>query len=230
MFKRLIRKPFVQAAGAWALGQYLAFVYFTTRWRVIGAEHFPPIAAQGTALINCFWHERLPMMPMLWRIARRTAPSLAARGAHVLVSRHRDGVFIGEVVGRFDLKMVHASTSNGGSTGMRLLLRLLKDGEVVAITPDGPRGPRRQAAMGVAQLAVASGLPVVPSAAATTHHIRLKSWDRMMLPLPFGRGVVVVGAPIRAGRGEAEAALALIEASLNDCCDRADAALGIAAL
>ena len=81
------------------------------------------------------------------------------------------------------------------------------------------------------QLALASGLPVLPTAAATTRHIRLKSWDRMMLPLPFGRGVVAMGAAVPVRRGDdPEAALAAIGAAMSAACDTADDALGIARL
>jgi len=97
----------------------------------------------------------------------------------------------------------------------------------VLITPDGPRGPRRQAAPGVAQLAALSGAALVPVGAASTRHRRLPSWDRMMLPLPFGRGVLVCGPPIRVARGEADAALPGIAAALDAAAAAADAACGI---
>jgi lysophospholipid acyltransferase (LPLAT)-like uncharacterized protein len=229
MFKSLIKKPFVQALAAWALGQYLSLVYATTRWRMTGQAQLPELLARHPTIIAGFWHERLPLMPQLWRQARRATPGLRSP-CHVLVSRHRDGHFIGAVVRRFGIEMVNASSSRGGAIGMRMLLRRLGEGEMVVITPDGPRGPRRRAALGIAQLAAASGLPVLPTAAATTRHIRLKSWDRMMLPLPFGRGVVAIGAPIMVDRDGAEAALPGIEAALNQVTEAADASLGIAAL
>ncbi len=228
MFKRLMRKPFVQAMGAWLLGLYLAFVYATTRWRMIGHEQLPGLLAQHATVIAGFWHERLPLMPVVWRRARRGNPALERDPCHVLVSRHRDGVFIGRVVQRFEIGVVNASSSRGGAIGLRMLLRRLREGAMVVITPDGPRGPRRRAAPGIAQLAAASGLPVLPTAAATTHHIRLKSWDRMMLPLPFGRGIIAIGTPILVPRNGAEAALPAIEAALTATVDAADLALGIA--
>ena len=114
--------------------------------------------------------------------------------------------------------------------GWRVLLRQVRDGAMVVITPEGPRGPRRRAAPGIAQLAAASGMPVLPTAAASSHHIRLKSWDRMMLPLPFGRGVVCVGPAILVPRDGAEAALPAIEAALTAIVEAADRAIGIAPL
>jgi lysophospholipid acyltransferase (LPLAT)-like uncharacterized protein len=96
----------------------------------------------------------------------------------------------------------------------------------VLITPDGPRGPRRQAAPGVAQLAALSGAQVVPLGGATSAQRRLGSWDRMMFPLPFGRGVLVCGAPIAVPRDGAEAALPGIATALSAVCDEADRICG----
>ena len=230
MLKRLIRQPFMQAGAAWCVWCYLSLVYATTRWELVGAEHLDAILADSPNAISAFWHERLLMMPMHWRLCRRHAPRLLGTSAHVLVSRHNDGRFIGDVVRRFDLKLVHGSSSKGGAVAVISLLRGLGDGDVVAITPDGPRGPRRRAAAGVAQLAMASRLPVLAAGAATTRHIRLNSWDRMMLPLPFGRGVVVLHPPIRPDRADPAATLASIEAALTLVCDAADRHLGIAVI
>ena len=120
------------------------------------------------------------------------------RGAHAPATgrtcwsaSHRDGRFIGAVVSRFALDVVLGSSSRGGAKGLRVLLNLLAGGDHIAITPDGPRGPRRVAAPGVAQLAALSGAPVLPCAAQTTRRWVLRTWDRMVVPKPFGRGVVV---------------------------------------
>lgn len=224
MLRRLIRHRRAQAALARALGLYLLAVMRTTRWTILGAEHLAAaLPPGGGGAIFAFWHERLPLMALAWRVASEREGPLLGRRAHVLVSRHRDGRLIGTVGGRFALSMVHASSSRGGATGLRGLLRLTGAGECVVITPDGPRGPRRRAAPGVAQLAALSGRPVLACAAGTTRARRLGSWDRMLLPLPFGRGVVVVQPPLRVGRGEAASALPAIEAALTAACDRADA-------
>jgi hypothetical protein len=226
MFRRLIRHPATQAALARLLGLYLSFVFRTTRWTLLGEPHLRAALRPGDGrcrpVIAAFWHERLPMMPMLWLTARRLVPEMAPMRAHVLVSRHRDGRFIGEVVRRFRLEMVHASTRRGGATGLRVLLRVLRGGDMVVITPDGPRGPARQAAPGVAQLAAVSGLPVLPCAARAHNQRILRSWDRMRLPLPFGHGVFVLGAPVAVRRDSPEAALPEIEAALTAACDAAD--------
>jgi lysophospholipid acyltransferase (LPLAT)-like uncharacterized protein len=223
MLRRLTRHPTLQAAVAHLLGLYLAFVYRTTRWRLIGGEHIDAAFAAHGAVIAGFWHENLPVMPKLWKLAQ---PRVGSGIGHVLVSRHRDGRFIGAVVKRFDLVMVYASSSRGGAAGMLALMRLLRGGASVVITPDGPRGPRRRAALGVAQLAAMSGKPVLPAAGRSSHGIPLRSWDRMVIPLPFARGVLVVGPAILVPRDGAEAALPAVVAGLDAACDVADAAIG----
>jgi lysophospholipid acyltransferase (LPLAT)-like uncharacterized protein len=212
MLRRFLRRPGVQASLARLLGRYLAFVHRSSRWQVTGTEHLDAVLDGGRAGIATFWHENLPLMPEVWRLGRERH---GGDVAHVLVSRHRDGRLIGEVVARFHLTMVYASSSKGGATGMRALLRLLREGQPVAITPDGPRGPHRKAAPGVAQIAGLSGLPVLPCAAFASRAVPLKSWDRMRVPLPFSRIRLVIGPPVYVAREQPEAALPAIEAALN---------------
>jgi lysophospholipid acyltransferase (LPLAT)-like uncharacterized protein len=143
---------------------------------------------------------------------------------HVLVSRHRDGRFIGTVLRRFRVSVVHGSSSRGGAAGLRALLDVLGRGDQVVITPDGPRGPRRVAAPGVAQLAALSGVPVLPCSAQTSRRWQLRSWDRMVIPRPFGRGVVVCQASITVERARWQEAVPAIEAAMTLAADQADAA------
>lgn len=223
MLKRALRSAVVQALAARLVAAYLALVFRTSRWTLLGLPHAEAAVARGGIVIIGFWHERLPLMPMLWRIAQDRYPALRPLKPHVLVSRSRDGRFIGDVVGRFGLSLVHASSSSGGGVGLLALARLIEEGAPVGITPDGPRGPRRVAAPGIAQLAALTGVPVLPVAAATTRHRLLPTWDRMMLPLPFGRGCVALGPLVEVPKDGAEAALQAIAAALSAACDEADA-------
>ena len=224
MLKRFFRHPRTLAAIAWLIGAYLAFVFRTTRWKFVGEEHLTP-EVLGAPVIITFWHERLALMPMLW-ISWRRMPGYTGKpdAIRVLVSQHRDGQLIGAIIRRFDLDVTLGSTSRGGPAALRTLARQLREGDHVAITPDGPRGPVRQAAPGVAQLAALAGAPIVPSAAQSTRHRRLRTWDRMVMPLPFGRGVMVNGPPIRVPRAGWEDHLPAIEAALNAVGEQADAA------
>jgi lysophospholipid acyltransferase (LPLAT)-like uncharacterized protein len=225
--RKLIRHPAVQAGLARVIGAYLAFALRTTRWRLLGADPAMAEVRDGRPLIIAFWHERLPVIPILFRLAGEREPAAKALVPHVLVSQHRDGRFIGAAVARFGYRMVYGSSSRGGAQALVEMLRVLRAGNPVAITPDGPRGPRRQPAPGLVQLAARSGAVIVPVAGATSHHRILPSWDRMMMPLPFGRGVIACGAPVHVPRDGAEAALPLIAAALDAACAMADAEVGI---
>ena len=218
----------MQSITARVVGLYLDLALRTTRWTLVGEEHVVAAIA-GQATIAAFWHERLPLIPALWFIMRRRG----ARGTpRVLVSKHRDGRFIGAVVRRFGVEVVHGSSSKdgsardvsekGGATSVRVLLGELQSGQHVLITPDGPRGPRRRAAQGVAQIAGLSGAPILPIGARTTRVRVLPTWDRMYIPLPFGRGVLVCGPLITVPRDGWEASLPAIEAALSEVADKAD--------
>jgi lysophospholipid acyltransferase (LPLAT)-like uncharacterized protein len=206
-----LKSPPVQAALAAATGRYLLFAARTIRWRV---EDHGAIAAlaRGDAGILAFWHETLPSMPVLLLRARRAG---YARPGHILVSRHRDGQFVGRAMRRLGLVPISGSSSRGGPAGLRLMVRALQAGASVGLTPDGPRGPRRAAAAGVAQMAALSGVPVIACAAWTRPAIQLPSWDRMRIPLPFTRGAVICHPPILVPRQEAASMLPVIEAALR---------------
>ena len=223
--KRLLRRSRARALGARALGAYLAFALRTTRWTLHGAEHLGAHVLRGPAVF-AFWHECLPLMPAFWGMARdRRGPGDARM--HVLVSRHQDGRLIGAVMRGFGVGLVHGSTAKGGeqkggASGVRALVAVLASGDQVAITPDGPRGPRRVAARGVAQIAALSGAPVLPLAAQTSRRRVLPTWDAMVLPLPFGRGALVCGPAIPVPREGWEILLPRIEAALSEAAERAD--------
>ncbi len=217
--KRVLQHPAVQAVLAWIVSRYLRFALGTTRWTLHGEAHLTPFAA-GTPGVIAFWHERLPLMPALLLRARRSRPDLAA---HILASRHRDGRFLGEIMRGFGVGVAHGSTARGGqdtggAAGARSLLSALAEGSHAVITPDGPRGPRRQAAPGVAQLAARAGVLVLPCAAQTRWHIVLPTWDRMILPLPFGRGALVCHPALPGGD-----TLEAIASAMSAAADEADA-------
>src|SRR4051794_34089249 len=218
--KQILRLPALQPALAWLVGSYLIMALRTTRWDVHGSNHLAPFAG-GRVVIAAFWHERLALMPMLWVKAQVMQPTKAAN-IHMLVSQHRDGRLIGSVLRRFRVQIIQGSSSGGAVTAMRRGMALLKDGQQVAITPDGPRGPRRVAASGGAQIAALSGAPVLPCSAQISRRRVLRSWDRMVLPLPFGRGVLVCEPAILVPRQGWETSLSVIETAMTAAVERAD--------
>jgi len=224
----MLRRPGILALGTRALGAYLRFALRTTRWTLHGTELGRYMHA--TPAVFAFWHECLPLMPALWTLALRERASAGGpRGRmHVLVSRNRDGRLIGSMMQGFGLDLVHGSSAKGmaqkgGVSGLRALVAVLAAGDQVVITPDGPRGPRRRMAGGAAQLAALAEVPVLPCAARTTRRRVLPTWDRMILPLPFGRGVLVCGPPIHVPRDGWADSVPVIAAALTRAADEAEA-------
>jgi lysophospholipid acyltransferase (LPLAT)-like uncharacterized protein len=131
----------------------------------------------------------------------------------------------------FGLSFARGSTTEGGASGLRAVLRYVEEGYDVGVAPDGPRGPRRRVQPGVVMIARLTGLPIVPVGFSATPARRLRSWDRTVLPRPFARGVFVYGTPLTVprradARGQEEARLAL-EAEMDRVTDRADTLAGL---
>jgi lysophospholipid acyltransferase (LPLAT)-like uncharacterized protein len=215
----LLRAAPVQLALAWVLTRYIRLVMLTQHWQVEGAQNIGLLAGEVSYIV-IFWHETLPSIPIFLR--RAWAMGMVKQGVG-LASRHRDGRLVGNVLLNLGLEQVAGSTSKGGPAGLRGLVRALADGKHVTLTPDGPRGPRRKAAPGVAQLAALTGAKIIPCGVHISPAFTLKSWDRMRLPLPFGRGKLVVGAPVAVPRDDWPSGLAAINATLNNVQEQAEA-------
>ncbi|MCR4414780.1 MAG: lysophospholipid acyltransferase family protein [Thermoguttaceae bacterium] len=156
----------------------------TVRHRVISADQRRhPTDPAVERFIYAFWHESL------------LAPAKIKTRVKVLVSQSADGEFIALVCKHLGIGVVRGSTTRGGAKGLLDLLREGRDAHL-AITPDGPRGPRRQVKPGVAFLASHTGLPVVPVGVGFTRAWRAGSWDRFAIPHPFSTLVGVLGEPI----------------------------------
>lgn len=211
--------------GARLAAGYIRLVTRTTRWTVLGRENLDALLARGGGFIPSIWHGRLFMSATFAPPGRKTV---------AMISNNRDGDLIAAVVARFDVTAVRGSTydhakqrDKGGAEAFHgAYAELCNHAAVVAITPDGPRGPRMRAQPGVAALSIATGAPVLPVAFSVRRGLTLGSWDRFLLPLPFGRGVILYGPPQQPpapGDPAALAAhLAAIEAATTAVTDQAD--------
>jgi lysophospholipid acyltransferase (LPLAT)-like uncharacterized protein len=216
--KRIGRSEFLRGALCWLTSLYIRVVHLTGRWEVVGGEVPAGLWDQGRPFILAFWHGRILMMPKSWR---RSVP------INMLISHHRDGQLIARTVAHFGIRWVAGSTGKGGTAALRTMLKALKAGECVGITPDGPRGPRMRASAGVVNVARLSGCPVVPATFSATPGKVLGSWDRFLVPLPFSRGVFVWGAPVEVAKdADEDTARRSIEDGLNAITREADRRLG----
>jgi lysophospholipid acyltransferase (LPLAT)-like uncharacterized protein len=123
---------------------------------------------------------------------------------HVMISASRDGELITTIGRFFGYTAVRGSSSRGGQEATREMVDHLQAGKRCAITPDGPRGPRREMKPGAVNIARLTGAPIVCFGFAAEHCWRLKSWDQFIIPKPFSRAVFVYGEPIRIPREDGE--------------------------
>ena len=161
---------------------------FRWTWRV----HWFGRPLAGPALIALFHEEQLGIS-----LLRRSR--LGGRPLAVLVSRSVDGALGALVAQRMGYRLVRGSSSSGAVLATRKILRLLRAGTSVAVTVDGPRGPRRRCDDALVRIAQAAGVPLIPFRIDPRRAWRLRSWDRFCIPRPFTRLMAVFAGPVDRG-------------------------------
>jgi lysophospholipid acyltransferase (LPLAT)-like uncharacterized protein len=159
-----------------------------TTWRVreIGRDGWARRRAAGLPSIMALWHGQLLVL----------TPHHRAMGVSVLISEHRDGEIIARIVEALGYRTVRGSTSRGAGRALLELVRVLRAGNDVAITPDGPRGPRHSFAPGALIASQRSEAPIVGVVAHVSRAWRLRSWDGFEIPKPFARITIAYGDPV----------------------------------
>ena len=221
LWKRILRSAPVVRFVARIIALYVRFVHATSPWTTLGAEHPARFTAEDQPYIIAFWHGRLLLMPPAWTYNHPL---------YVLISHHRDGELIARAMGPFGLGTIRGSTAKsgrekGGAAALRVILQTLKQGDIVAITPDGPRGPRMRASSGIAAAARLAKVPVIPLGYGVARRKVMSSWDRFIVPFPFNRGVYIWGDPIDVYSDPSESleqAALRIETALNNVCAASD--------
>lgn len=173
------------------------------RW--YGGEHAIRALQDHGNLVVTFWHEWV--LPLSY--------TLKSNGFCALTSRHHDGARLGSALRWLGVEVCHGSSSRGGLRGFQELETLARTRLSPVISVDGPKGPPRVAKEGAAALARRLKIPMIPIGFAADRHHRLGTWDRMILPWPGTRAVIVVGSPVFPGshrRDDAKATEALGEA------------------
>ena len=178
----LVRPDATQRSAALAGAALLRVLFSTLRVRVDDqARHLVP--PPGKPVIYAFWHNRiLAITAAFLRVYPRDR-----RGVLVLTSASKDGMWLGALAERLGMGSVRGSSSRRGATAMRELIEKVEMGRDIAITPDGPRGPRYELGPGMIYLAQRAGIPILPIHARFGRHWRLKTWDGFCIPKPFSR-------------------------------------------
>lgn len=158
----------------------------TTRFDVRGWENVEQVERENKLPIYAFWHDRMFLGFYFFR----------HRGIRALISQSRDGELLTRVIEKLGYKAIRGSSSKGGSGALAEMARSMSEGRAAAITVDGPRGPRHKAKIGPVILAKRTGNPIVPFVVKPERFRTTKSWDRMQIPMPFARAMVIIGKPI----------------------------------
>jgi len=196
-------------AGEYLGAAVLRFLAGTGRMRVSGYERYQALRAGSRGTILALWHRELFAGVYAFR-------SLSIR---MIVSQHFDGELITRVIRHFGYSTARGSTTRGGVRALVELIKAVEVGEAVGFTPDGPRGPRCKAQMGVVYLAQRTGRPIVPLGCMPRDYWVLNSWDRFIVPKPRTRIGVVYGDPVIVPPDKA---------SLEECRSRLEQALNAA--
>jgi lysophospholipid acyltransferase (LPLAT)-like uncharacterized protein len=190
-------------------GGLLTGLMRTTRFEIENGTIYEEWLRPRRAAMYILWHGRLLPCSYYHRDC----------GLATLISLHRDGDYISGVVEKWGFQVVRGSSSRGGTKALRQMVRLLRGGVPIAVTPDGPRGPRQEMKLGPLLAAQMAGVPVIPVSAGTGRAWWFEGWDRFMVPKPFSRIRLKYGEPVRiapdAEPSAVEAVAAGLQAALN---------------
>jgi len=213
---RKIPHSLVSSAG-WFSALAIRTLMRTLDYRAIFYDRsVDPVCGVGNPRIYVFWHENI-LIPLYVRGRCHLA---------MLLSQHRDAEILAHVADRFGFDCVRGSTYRGGAKAIWELWDRSRR-QHLTITPDGPRGPRRQMALGPIFLASRLGLPLVPMGFGYDRPWRINSWDRFAVPRPFSRARALIGPPMHLppdlDRDGMERCRERVEQLLTDLTDEAEA-------
>ncbi len=195
---------------------FISILGATLRIEIDGQEHLDALRLAGKVPIYTFWHDRIFVLTYAFR----------GQGIVVMTSRSFDGEYIARFIQRFGFGAIRGSSSRGGAKALVEMIKAMRNGHSMAFTIDGPRGPRHKVKPGPALLARRSGNPVFPVVCAARRYWTLNSWDRLQIPMPFTKAIIIGTEPIyvRPDADEAEIAKALtvLQQKLDHLTERAN--------
>jgi lysophospholipid acyltransferase (LPLAT)-like uncharacterized protein len=173
----------------------------TWRYRVTHDHAVKRLRSDRRPMVFSLWHGE--MLPLLYLHRDQ--------GVTVLISEHADGEIIARIATRLGYRTVRGSTSRGAARALLELTRVLEDGGELAVTPDGPRGPARSFAPGIAIVAHRAGAAVIGVVATASSSWRLRTWDRFLIPRPFAKVRVAYSDAINVQASDARSAASYVE-------------------
>jgi len=205
------------AAAGFAGRQMLNALFATTSFKVMTDEPDRAFVDTGKPVIYVIWHGRLLPLAYHHRHQQLTC----------MISRSGDGEYLARTIDGWGFDAARGSSSRGGSSALREMVKVARSGRGLVLTADGPRGPRQKLKGGVITAAQLTGLPIIAATAASTGAWWFEGWDRFLLPKPWSKIYVRYAGPWLVDRDADEADLARVqsqvETTLNDMTAQADA-------
>lgn len=189
-----MKKKLIVVALRVVLWKVLLWWCRTLRITKVSSRSFDELRAAGKNYVVAFWHGS---MLVGWFLHR----PMGTEKISALVSQSNDGEFLATVLERWGYTLIRGSSHIGGKEAMQLMIQSIADGSSLAITPDGPRGPRHEMKMGAVRAAQQASAPLILAGIALEKKKLLRSWDKFEVPLPFSRAAVVYSEPFIVPKG-----------------------------
>ena len=194
MIKLILNNYFLKKIFSLVGAAYIYFVYISSKKKFINKDSFDKLISENESFIYALWHDQLLLSPLTW---------LSKKKINILISKHKDGDIIADLIRFHGFNSVRGSTNNPNKekeknsvSNIRKILKSLKNNVSIGITPDGPRGPRHKVSEGTINIARISNKRILPMALAYKKKWILNTWDKFIIPMPFNEICIVWGVPM----------------------------------
>ena len=213
--KKLLKHFIVQQLLALIAFIYIVFVKITSNIKYENIDSPKKYWQNKKPFILAFWHGQLMTFSYTWKINKKL---------NILASSHSDGRF-GAIIARYFKVNNIPISSDSNNLSLRPIFKILNSNNYIAITPDGPRGPKEKVSEGIIKIAKISKVPIIPVGFGSSKNFCLKSWDSFLITLPFSKCRIVWGDSITIPENledkEIETYKKLIEEKINECVKKA---------
>lgn len=218
VIKYISKNPVFQWIAIFLIYSYSVLVRYTTKWSIYGYSDVQHVVRSERPIIVAVWHGRILLSPKF---------RLKPKRHFAVISLHEDGAYVSKYMRLHGISAVRGSSKKGALAAFKESLKQLKQGNVLVITPDGPRGPAMKIGGNIIALAQKSDAVIIPYALSTSRGKFLNTWDRFFIPFPFAQGACIYGKPIEISNDmmgdELERARLDLEKTLNALTQQCDA-------
>ena len=213
--KKLLKHFIIQQLLAFIAFIYIVFVKITSNIKYENIDSPKKYWQNKKPFILAFWHGQLMTFSYTWKINKKL---------NILASSHSDGRFGSSIARYFKVNNIPIS-SDSNNLSLRPIFKILNSNNYIAITPDGPRGPKEKVSEGIIKIAKISKVPIIPVGFGSSKNFCLKSWDSFLITLPFSKCRIVWGDSITIPENLEDQEIAtykkIIEEKINECVKKA---------